>query len=305
MRSTPPIQSPETFEPPVQGTQPGFTLVPVSETRQVVPEAVVERRVGVDRAQALSRRIGELYEQIANGAITDGAKTSEAMSHLRIARDKELEDPRQFDEAEYLVNVAQFIVTRAGQVRQWTAGWGVLILFYGLIALAVFTLGLVLDRMGVVIGWLKPWLSGEAAKATSLSSIFEPYTIILWGGLGGVLGLLYSLIKHTAMRQDFDRQYVLWYFGQPFLGMLMGTIVYLFIVAGVFGLIQTDDPAVSQAIAALVAVAAAFRQNYIYAWLEWLLKSIQPGGREADGTAGKPATAETVVTTGSESSGVG
>ena len=290
--STPMVPHPETFEPPVQGSQQGFKLVPISETQMRVSDAEVARRVG-DRANRLWARIDKLYEQVAEAAITDAAKTSEALSHLRIARDKELEDPRQFDEAEYLANVVQYMVTRAGQVRQWGSTYGVVVLIYGLFALAIFGAGLVLDGLSLLMSWLRPGLSPDFASVKHVSEVFPLYSTILWGGVGGVLGLIYSLLKHAAIEQDFDRQYMLWYFGQPFLGMLMGAIAHLFIVTGLFGLIAATSPeaqSISQTIAAITAVAAAFRQNYVYAWLEWLLQAIRPGGREGEESAAAPAS---------------
>ena len=291
--STPMVPHPETFEPPVQGSQQGFKLVSISETQMRVSDAEVARRVG-DRANRLWARIDKLYEQVAEGGITDPAKTSEALSHLRIARDKELEDPRQFDEAEYLVNIVQYLVTRAGQARQWGSTYGVVVLIYGLFALTIFGAGLVLDGLSLLMNWLRPGLPADFASVKHVSDVFPLYSTILWGGVGGVLGLIYSLLKHAAIEQDFDRQYMLWYFGQPFLGMLMGAIVHLFLVTGLFGLIAPTSPeaqSISQTIAAITAVAAAFRQNYVYAWLEWLLKAIRPGGRK--GEEGPTALAST------------
>ena len=290
--STPMVPHPETFEPPVQGSHQDFKLVPISETPMRVSDAEVARRVG-DRANRLWARIDKLYEQVAEGGITDPAKTSEALSHLRIARDKELEDPRQFDEAEYLVNIVQYMVTRAGQVRQWGSTYGVVVLIYGLFALAIFGAGLVLDGLSLLMNWLRPGLPADFTSVKHVSDVFPLYSTILWGGVGGVLGLIYSLLKHAAIEQDFDRQYMLWYFGQPFLGMLMGVIVSLFLLAGVF-LVDATGPAV-QALGALLAIATAFRQNFVYAWLESLLRGFERRAtvRDATAEASKPVSQPT------------
>jgi len=254
----------------------------------------------------LSRRIDELYTQVAAGAITEASQASETLLYLRQARDKALEDRRQYDEAEYLVNVAQFMVTRASNLQRWTVSYAVGIMLYGLVALAVLAAGLVLDRLGILANLIRPALPADLAGLKNLAEVFTPYNTILWGGIGGVLGLMYSLLKHAAIQQDFDRQYVIWYYGQPFLGLLMGAIVHLFIVAGLFGLLNaTSQEAqnIGQTLAALIAVAAAFRQNYIYAWLEWLLKALRPGGREADMEAASSSAAQPESSSGA--AGVG
>jgi hypothetical protein len=279
--SMPSVPHPESFEPPTELTQTGLKVAGVSKTKMTVSEEEVMRRIG-DRIQALSQRIESLYAQVAGGAISDTTHASEALLYLRRARDKELEDQRQFDEAEYLVNVAQYLVTHSGQVRQWSYSYGVVILLYGLLWMAAFSVGLFLELTGLAQTWLATFIPNPNTVAT-VSAFFAT---IMAGGVGGVLGVLYSLFKHIAVRQDFDRQFVMWYIVQPFLGLLMGFIVHLFFVAGVFALVNATGEAF-RFIGLLVAIAAAFRQHYVYAWLESILKAFQPGGRDesANGAA--------------------
>ena len=271
--SIPVISGSESFEPPTGLTQTGLRVVAVSDVKQVATDAEVLKRIGPERAKALSQRVGDLYAQIANGAIGNSDKANEAMSNLRRARDKELEDPRQFDEAEYLVNLAQYTINHEAsiaQVRQWSYTWGVVVFIYGLVWLAVFGTGLGLVTLGLV----QSWLTAFNLKPDIVTSASGFFASVMAGGLGGLLGLLYSLFKHVAVEQDFDRQFLLWYFVQPFMGILMGAIVHLFLVAGLFQLLDATGSAF-QAIGALVAIAAAFRQHYVYAWLESLLKSFE------------------------------
>ena len=268
-----PAVNQETFEPQTELTQTDLKISRVSRTRATASEEEVLRRIGPERIQKLSERIDKLYAQVTSGTIADVKQASQALDFLRQARDKELEDQRQYDEAEYLVNVAEFMVKRAGNVRQWSYSYGIVMLLYGLIWLALFTAGLVLDEL--LLNWFRTF-STVPATATSMRDVFAPYNTVMWGGIGGVLGLLYSLFKHIAVRQDFDRQFVIWYIIQPFMGMLMGAIVHLFFVSGVFALIGATSDAF-EAIGALLAIAAAFRQHYVYAWLESVLKAFEPG----------------------------
>ncbi|HLF26729.1 MAG TPA: hypothetical protein VJG32_10355 [Anaerolineae bacterium] len=271
--SIPVIPDSDTFEPPTGVTHTGLQVLAVSDVKPVASDAEVFKRLGAERPRALSKRIDELYAQIAGGAIASEARANKAMGHLLKARDKELEDPRQFDEAEYLVNVAQYSVSHeatVAQVRIWSYTWGVFVFLYGLIWLTVFGAGMGLATLGLVERWLAT-LNLEPAVITGASGFF---TSVVAGGLGGVLGLLYSLFKHVAIERDFDRQFLLWYLVQPFMGILMGAIVHLFIVAGLFQLLDATGPAFV-AIGALIAIAAAFRQHYVYAWLESLLKAFE------------------------------
>ena len=49
---------------------------------------------------------------------------------------------------------------------------------------------------------------------------------MVWGGLGGVLGGLYALVKHISWKRDFDRQYLMWYLIGPVAGIIAGAVVY-------------------------------------------------------------------------------
>jgi hypothetical protein len=275
-----PIENAESFQPPVEGTRRGFTVAAVSKVKPHFSDEEIARRVGAQRVEALSKRIDQLYVKVASGAITEADDASDAMLLLRNARDKELEDPRQYDEAEYLVNVAEYKVTHSTQIRQWSYSYGIVIFIYGLIWLGLFTAGLIFDE--VLFQWFRTAFPGAVpAEATSMVDFFGPYETIIWGGIGGILGLLYSLYKHVAIVRDFDRQFVIWYFIQPFMGILTGAIVHLFVVAGIFNLLNTAGPAV-QAFGSLAALSFAFRQNYLYAWIEAVLKRLQPGGAEEE-----------------------
>ncbi|HEY4688887.1 MAG TPA: hypothetical protein VIK33_06225 [Anaerolineae bacterium] len=267
---------PEPFEPPTELTQTGLQVAGVSQPKMVAPESDVLRRIGEERIQALFKRIDDLYAQLAGGGISDNTHTSAALLYLRRARDKIMEDPRQFDEAEYLVNVAQYTVTRDVQVQRWSYTYGIVILIYGLIWFGVFSAGLILDQP--LLSWLRTVVS-VPATATRMADLFPAYGTVFAGGIGGILSLLYSLFKHIAKDRDFDRQFMMWYILQPFLGLIMGYIVHLFLVGIIFQAMSANSD-VFKFIGALVAIAAAFRPHYVYGWLEWLLKSVRPGGRE-------------------------
>jgi hypothetical protein len=299
--SLPSIPNPESFEPETELTQTGLKVGSVSRAKPTESYEVVIGRIGQDRIDALSKRIDKLYEQVTSGIISDPSQAGDALLYLRRARDKELEDQRQFDEAEYLVNVAQYIVTHAGNVRTWSYTYGIALLVYGLIWLGVFVAGLIFDQ--ALLNWFRTFLT-VPATATRMADIFGPYDTVVWGGIGGVLGLLYSLFKHIAVRQDFDRQYTIWYIVQPFMGMLMGAIVHLFFVAGIFQLVGATAEAF-RALGALLAIAAAFRQHYVYAWLEAVLKNFQPGGAGAEAEAGAKPVGGSEVAPPPETSGVG
>ena len=117
----------------------------------------------------------------------------------------------------------------------------------------------------------------------------------MWGGIGGAVGALYSLWWHVADRQDFDRQFVLWYIVQPIMGMVLGGIIYLAIASGFLVLQATPAPASpgnvgSWLMPSLVACVAGFRQNFVYEVLNRVIAAFLPKTGETDtvDAAGRP-----------------
>jgi hypothetical protein len=285
----PSIPNPESFTPTTDLTQSGLDVVGVSETKQTVTEDEVLRRIGQERIQQLAKRVDELYAEVAKGTMSD-AEAGKTLRYLLQARDKSLEDQRQYDEAEYLVNVAQYFVTRANNVRADSRSFGVAVLFYGLVWLVAFGAGLFFELTGL----FQIWLSTFIPSSETVPVVSGFFATLMAGGIGGVLGVLYSLFKHVAVRRDFDRQFVMWYIVQPFLGLLMGFIMHLFLVAGVFQLMNATGDAF-RFIGLLVAVAAAFRQHYVFAWLERLLKAFDRGSSSVAGAAGGEGAATEAI----------
>lgn len=60
---------------------------------------------------------------------------------------------------------------------------------------------------------------------------------LFFGGLGGVAAIFYHLFKYVRER-SFDREYVLSYVGKPFMGIILGALMYLavFVAMRVLGL---------------------------------------------------------------------
>ena len=55
---------------------------------------------------------------------------------------------------------------------------------------------------------------------------FNPFwNAMMWGGIGGVVGALYSLHWHVAIRQDFKKYYSMSYIVQPIMGLILGELV--------------------------------------------------------------------------------
>jgi hypothetical protein len=199
----------------------------------------------------------------------------EALQLLQGAQDILMEKPRQFDVAQYKVGQVQSILTRRRQTVRWTNTYGWLTFLYEgiwvfVLAVAVFYAPTIVASITVTFG-----------AAESLISVEQLWNTASWGGIGGVLGALYSLYWHAAKVKDFDKQYLMWYVVQPVIGLIIGAALHVIVGAGFLTLI--GEPAVTQGTPLrlfpyALAVVAAFRQRFILELVDRVIQFVTGTG---------------------------
>ena len=253
-----------------------------------VSESTVLGRLGEERQQALFKDIDALVVKAAHILSVDKG-LEEALDLLREARDITIERPRQFDEAEYRVAKVRAMLERKQLTSRWSLVYGYPVLLYEVVWFVLLLGSLLFDHaLAVYIANVAGMTVSDLASL-SMEQIFPLWNTMAWGGIGGVVGSLYSLYWHAAVEQDFDKQYVMWYIVQPIMGVILGGIVYLIIAAG-FISIQvlaaqaptfTDaaqamaNPAV-KAFHSVVACVAGFRQRFVYEMLDRIVQVLTP-----------------------------
>jgi hypothetical protein len=158
-------------------------------------------------------------------------------------------------------------------LRRWSYTWGSFVFFYALVWLVAFVIGiLATEPLREMLGPA----SGDiaAVRAAWLSS--------LAGGIGGVIAILYSLYWRVAMKQDFDRQYIMVYLVRPIMGFILGAVIYFIIGAGflVFNVIANpqsgaDNVMQSDTVVALQILTgwiAGFRQRTVFEAVDKLVQ---------------------------------
>lgn len=110
---------------------------------------------------------------------------------------------------------------------------------------------------------------------------------LFFGGIGGVTAVFYHLHHYVADRA-YDPQYNLTYVAKPFMGMILGTLVYMIVfgLMGPFGIAPaaisgeavTATADASNVLATLfvwsLALAAGFKENLAFELLERIMKII-------------------------------
>ncbi len=245
----------------------------------------VTRYIGRERREKLDKEIEALYDKVADELSVNTQDTEFALRTLSQAQDIIFEDARQYDEALYRVAVVKTMLTRKNNLRRWSYTWGTAVFFYAIIWLVAFITGFILTD--VIRGFLDSAVTSESSQ---LVAIRAAWFSALAGGIGGVIGILYSLYWHVSIKQDFDRQYVMYYFVQPVMGFILGALVYFIIGAGFLVVnfssntgAEAGDVLSSTTVIAfqiVIGFIAGFRQRKVFEMIDKLVQRMSPKNAE-------------------------
>jgi hypothetical protein len=273
-------------EPAGPGAAPEERPLPVAAERTEDQKTIIIERLNksLDKnwQKALHQQIDDLYKQVTAQFNSPPANAEKALNLLREARQMLIETPEEYVAAEYRTMQVRAMLNRTQESRKQSAYFGPRILGYEAGWMILFLLGIVFGTpLAAWVGRLGN-LSGAMAE-----NAFPFWHTMMWGGIGGVIGALYHLWWHVSEKQDFDRQYFLWYLVQPIMGLVLGGIVFL-LMAGGFLVFQVDLTNTNASTAArlvpyLVAVLGGFRQNFIYEQFDRLIALFTPASQKQSG----------------------
>jgi hypothetical protein len=254
------------------------------ERDDAVAERVV-RYIGQERRENLDREIERLYDQVAKELSVNKQDVEFALRTLSEAQDILFEDARQYDEALYRVAVVKTMLARKQNLRHWSYTWGLTVFFYALVWLGAFIAAYVFT------GTLSSTVDALAGASQSAQAVRAAWFSALAGGIGGIIGIFYSLYWHVAMKQDFDRQYVMYYLVQPIMGFVLGAVVYFIVAAGFLVIsfaafpegTSNEEVLASRTVIALQIVlgfVAGFRQRVVFEMIDRIVKKLLPRSEE-------------------------
>jgi len=263
--------------PTVEAPAPPPPEVPA---RPLTPEEEEEAkmRAARERLDVLGSEIYTLYQKVAEELSSREDLSERALSLLGKARGILLKRPQDFDEAERNVAEVRTLITRVENSRAWSSYYGNRLLVYEAAFFVVLLAALLFDKPLATLFSYMVGTSAGGTVFTSMTEAFPPWNTLIWGGIGGVVGALYSLHWHVAEKQDFDKQHNMWYIVQPFMGLILGGIIYLVIATGFLAL--SADIASAQAgravqwFPSLIACLAGFRQKFAYELLDNIMQVI-------------------------------
>jgi len=269
---------------------------PVELTEEQREELLLRRSVQQELAE-LDKAIGAQYERILRDNVSVNKWITE-WCHNLLAEARTIVLHRQVEnlaKAEWNVQQVRARLDRAEESEKkalryaWPITiWGVL--WFGIFVYLIFDPGFLLQILGIP----------ESGDAFLVPVIF--LRTLFFGGIGAVAAVFYHLFKYVQER-SFDSQFGLSYVSKPFMGMILGSMIYLtvFVVTRALqiaptGLAGTDVTEISSdlmylALLYFIAMAAGFKENVAFDLLNRVIKSVL-GGEEEEPAAPPPTTTE-------------
>jgi hypothetical protein len=253
---------------------------PINPVDELAPEDDLRQMlITPDRINALWDEIDETFDLVISDVRGHFETTEHAIADLKHAREYLLAGAQYYDNAEQLVISVKARLRLEEKVRQWSRSRGTWIAVYLIIWMLLLSAGSLLTNRVIqftdafIPDW--KWLS-------------ETYLPGLFGGLGGVLGALWILVKHTTVKRDFDPIHTPWYVTNPFMGIGMGVVTYfvvrvsgntLFNIAGS----TLDMDFTTGSLAAflyLMCIVIGFNQNVLWSLIDRIIDTIFPRPEE-------------------------
>jgi hypothetical protein len=191
---------------------------------------------------------------------------------LNAARDQNIRNREQFDEAERVLNEVENRINLAERVRAWSASVRTRLILLELAIAMFIIIGLVFlpDALTSTAPSILP-----AQASGMVSSLVLLGSSMLWGGLGGVFSALVGLQTHKILEEDVDRNWAVWYIATPFMGIVLGAFLFLIVRATLLLIFPSTGGQITIVwIVYLVSGLVGFQQNFAYEIIERIMKAL-------------------------------
>jgi hypothetical protein len=191
---------------------------------------------------------------------------------LNAARDQNIRNREQFDEAERVLNEVENRINLAERVRAWSASVRMRLILLELAFAMFIIIGLVFlpDALTSAAPSILP-----AQASGMVSSLVLLVSSMLWGGLGGVFSALVGLQTHKILEEDVDRHWAVWYIATPFMGIVLGAFLFLIVRATLLLIFPSTGGQITMVwIVYLVSGLVGFQQNFAYEIVERIMKAL-------------------------------
>lgn len=213
---------------------------------------LVKQFVTTARLRDLWLLMDTLQEEVIQKVRADRRSTDTYQQDLLYASSLLLQSPANYDDARQIVYRVRGDLNREKRVAEDSLKFRpVLLVYYG-IWLIVVLLGSRLDP------------EFRAVMPDNLPILKLALPPILFAALGALFNGVMALHEHTSIKRDFDPVYTSWYIINPFLGALLGMVVFVFFV--VTGTSFTPNLINDQSLATAPSPPATWLLAFIVGW---------------------------------------
>lgn len=192
------------------------------------------------------------------------------LEQIAIVHDGDIRNRQQFDEAERVLNEVENRITLAQRVRAWSASIRMRLMSVEIGMAMLIIIGLVFLPNAVRSSSLDLLPLQASGMANHLDSLIIS---MLWGGLGGVFSALIGLQTHRVLEEDVDRNWAIWYLATPFMGLVLGSFLFLVVRALLLLLFPSTGGEIPLVwIIYVLSWGIGFQQNLAYDLVERLTR---------------------------------
>ncbi len=254
------------------------------DVRELTPEerqkrmSLLKDKYVEEQFEKLYRAVDEEYKHILDDNVSSNQEITD-WAHNLLAETRYILMNYQIEhlpKAEWNVQQVRARLDRAEESEKWRKKWSWPILAWGLIWFFVFVI--LAFNPGIL---LSLFTSEQAMSELLVPAIF--LRAVFFGGIGGVASVFFHIIKYTANRR-YDKEYNVSYVVKPFMGMIVGTLIYLliYVVARPFGIAPTitgsvgaeSETLIFEVVTYFLALAAGFQEHVFFRILGRLMKVI-------------------------------
>jgi hypothetical protein len=263
----PPDEKPSAPIFPPADVAPAPPPLPMLDPDIPTPEPILMphafQRANEDRFAPLAERIERLYGEVKMDLHDSKVATDFCFGLLKEAR--QAVEARDYARAEFCIQSVDAKLKRAQRSMKATRGLGVI--FLTLWELLLLVVGGALIAMTYVVNLTLFGLPVVAELLVLLRAVG-------WGMIGGVIGALFNLPWFIQYR-EYDPAYALNYFLRPFVGALLGAILFLLSQAGILaGNLVIGDVKVGPIFLYVFAILAGFKQEYVGEFFDGVMRAI-------------------------------
>ena len=227
---------------------------------------------GQDYVTYVSNAIHQLYQEVSDQLVDSPTVAEYCMKLLHQARDAY--GKGDYPTAEFYVESVYAKMKRSARSMQLSHSPVVFLLWFWELIMFGFCAALI----------VLTYINDLTVFALPIAPEFVVLArAVAWGGLGGVVGAMYNLPWFVQYR-EFDPAYSMNYFSRPLQGLVIGGLVFLISQAGIFagniiipgvsGANGSGEIPVGPVFLYVLAALAGFKQEYVYEFLDNILKSI-------------------------------